>query len=377
MDNISNSDHSNDDKSKLESVNAAKPESINSQPKFEDTLKPLGFYYKEISKELPKDYFDPTPSRLFVGIIFITLNILLINFVLTSNPNLLVKLLCGIAIGMMTGGCALLAHEVLHGSIVKGKNLQDALGFILFGPFLMSPTYWRFWHNNLHHGNTQLLYKDPDAFPTLGVYKRSKFMKWAFEFTPGSGTIRSYFYFFFWFSFQSFLNQIYMRFGNKMWDNMDHKRVTVEFTALIILATSYINMVGASNILWLVVIPFMGMNYTIMSYISTNHNLSPLTKINDPLANSLNVSNHPFFEMLHMNFGYHIEHHIFCNMSGRHTKDVSKVIQKMYPDKYKIMPKFEALKLLYSSSRIYKNKTELVHPKTGETFQTLGTKGFN
>jgi len=245
--------------------------------RFEDTLVPLGQYNKEISKKLPKHYFKNTPSRLVIGGIFILANLFLINTVMKGELNLISKLLIGIAIGAMTGSMALLAHEVLHGSIVKGKKLQDAIGFILFSPFLMSPTYWRFWHNHLHHGNTQLLYRDPDAFPTLGVYKRSKFMKWAFEFTPGSKTYRSYLYFFFWFSFQSFLNQIYMRFGNKMWEKMDHKRVTVEFSVLCILFISYFNYVGLSNFIWLVLIPFIGMNYTIMSYISTNHNLNPLT----------------------------------------------------------------------------------------------------
>ena len=46
------------------------------------------------------------------------------------------------------------------------------------------------------------------------------------------------------------------------------------------------------------------------------------------------------------------------------------------PERYQEMPKWEALKLLYKTSRIYKNKTELVHPKTGEVYQTIGVDKF-
>jgi fatty acid desaturase len=275
--------------------------------------------------------------------------------------------------GNFLGGMAFFAHETLHGSITKNPKLQNIIGFIGFGPFLISPTFWKFWHNRLHHGNTQLLYKDPDAFPTKMVWKRSKFMQWAFPLTPGSGHKRSYFYFFYWFSFQAFLNQIQMRFGNKMWDKMDHKKVTLEFALLCAAALCYVGIVGVENWLWLVILPFMIQNYTVMSYISTNHNISPYTKVNDPLVNSLSVTNHPILEKIHLNFGYHVEHHIFPRLSGRHTKLVSEQLKKQFPELYKIMPKSEALRLLYKTPRIYKNRTELTNPETDEVFKTLGS----
>jgi hypothetical protein len=91
----------------------------------------------------------------------------------------------------------------------------------------------------LHHGNTQLILKDPDAFPTLSVYKRSKFMRVVFELAPGSKNLLSYFYFFYWFSFQAFLNQAHHRFGHKMWATMNHKRVTWEFILVCLMAAAW------------------------------------------------------------------------------------------------------------------------------------------
>ena len=196
-------------------------------------------------------------------------------------------------------------------------------------------------------------------------------MRVVFDLAPGSKHPLSYFYFFYWFSFQSVLNQAYMRFKNKMWDKMDHKQVTREFVPLCILATGYLYWVGLENFLWLVLIPLCVQNYTILSYISTNHNLSPLTKVNDPLENSLTVTTNRFQDFIHLNFGYHVEHHLFPRVSCRHAKKIHKLLKEHYPEKYKHMPKWKALVMLYQTPRIYKSSNELVHPKTQETYPTI------
>jgi fatty acid desaturase len=332
----------------------------------------LGQYNRAVSKELPKEIFKREPARLLYAVLFFGCVAGIVFAIMNYELHFVVKLALSIIMGVLVAGGTFLGHEISHGALVKGKKLQDFLAFFAFAPFLISPTYWRFWHNNLHHGNTQLLYKDPDAFPTKMIWKRSKFMKWAFPKTPGSGTVASYFYFFYWFSFQAVLNQVYMRFGNKMWDKMDHKKVTMEFTLTLSLALIYMGFIGVENWIWLAVIPFMVQNYTVMSYISTNHNLSPYTKINDPLMNSLTVTNNPIMEFVNLNFGYHTEHHLFPAMPASKAKIVSKKLAEMYPERYKIMPKSKALRLLYSTPRIYKNRDVLVDPNTGKEFRTLG-----
>jgi fatty acid desaturase len=196
-------------------------------------------------------------------------------------------------------------------------------------------------------------------------------MQRLYDWTPGSQTLRSYFYFFFWFSFQSFVNQIYLRFGNKMWEQMKHHRVSLEFAFQIALVGTYIYFIGSQAPFYLIVIPFAIQNYTVMSYISTNHNISPLTKINDPLENSLSVSVHPFLETLHLNFGYHVEHHIFPRMSAKYAKLVHMELLHQFPETYQIMPKWKALRLLYTTPRLYKNATTLMNPKTQERYSTL------
>jgi fatty acid desaturase len=334
-------------------------------------LKALTFYQQELKKHLPESIFQRTPGRVGYFISFLAINISLISFVVTTNPAWYVKLLIAFAIGQLNASLGFFAHETLHGSIFKSRFLQNLIGNIGLTPFLVSTTYWRFWHNTLHHGNTQLIYKDPDAFPTLSVYKRSKFMRFVFDLSPGSKSPVSYFYFFYWFSFQSILNQAYMRFKNKMWANMDHAQVTKEFVGMCLAVAAYVYWVGSENFLWLVFIPFCIQNYTILSYISTNHNISPLTKINDPLENSLTVTTNSVQDFFHLNFGYHVEHHLFPRVSCRHAKTIHKLLKEHYPTKYKHMPKWKALKYLYQTPRIYKNSNELVHPKTMKNYPTI------
>ena len=336
-----------------------------------EPLKALGTYQQELKAHLPQEIFKRTPTRAFYLVGFLALNAAIIYAITTLDLHWSVKVLLGVMMGQFNAGMAFIAHETLHGGIVQSPWLQTFIGSIGFGPFLVSQTYWRFWHNTLHHGNTQLIYKDPDAFPTLSVYKRSKFMKVVFELAPGSKNPVSYFYLFYWFSLQSVMNQVSMRFGNKMWEKMDHKRVSVEFAIIAVAASAYLYAIGFENILYLAIIPLCVQNYTVLSYILTNHNLSPLTKINDPLENSLTVTTPKFWSILHLNFGYHVEHHLFPRVSGRHAKKIHEVLKLNYPEKYKYMPKWDALKLLYKTPRLYKNATELIHPKTLETHPTL------
>lgn len=337
-------------------------------------LKALTFYQQELKKVLPEEIFKRTPLRVGYFLSFLSINILIIYSVMTINPAWYYKLLAALVLGHLNAGIGFFAHETLHGSIFKSRFLQNLIGTIGLAPFFVSPSYWRFWHNTLHHGNTQLLYRDPDAFPTLSVYKRSQFMRAVFDLSPGSKNPLSYFYFFYWFSFQSILNQSYMRFKNKMWANMNHGKVTREFAPLLILAAGYIYWVGSENFIWLVLLPFFIQNYVILSYISTNHNISPLTKINDPLENSLTVTTNPVWDFIHLNFGYHVEHHLFPRVSCKHSKTIHEHLKRMYPTKYKFMPKWKALLYLYQTPRIYKNNEELIHPKTQKTYATICSK---
>lgn len=329
--------------------------------------------YRVLLKDLRRDIFALQPQRLTYLILQTTISFAAVWLIVNGDLSWAANTILALVIGHCWGINGLAAHEVLHGSVVRNRKLQDFYAFVGFLPFLISPTFWRYWHNGLHHAHTQKLLQDPDAYPTNRIFKHSKFMQWMFPFTPGSKYKRSYLYFFFWFSFNVQVAQFYFRFRNNMFEKLNHTRVNVELAIALVLTAAFLYWTGPANWLFVAVIPFFVQNYLVFSYISTNHNLNPLTKENDPLVNSLSVTNHPVLEFLHMNFGYHVEHHLFPNMSPAFAKDVHKALKAQYPDAYQVMPKWEAVKKLYQTARIYKNHTTLMHPETGEVFPTLGS----
>ena len=110
----------------------------------EDGLISLGEYNKEVSKQLPKEIFQREPTRLKWGVLFYGGMAAIIYAFFNLEMILPVKILLSILMGMFLGSGAFLGHEIIHGSIVKGKRLQYFLGFFGFAPFLISPTFWRF-----------------------------------------------------------------------------------------------------------------------------------------------------------------------------------------------------------------------------------------
>jgi fatty acid desaturase len=348
------------------------------EPKEE--LKPVSFYAQHLRGVLPANIFEPVRLRLLwcAGYLAVMAgSMTLIATFETLMPEAAwymawpMKAMLGMVIGVCAGALGFFAHEVLHGSVVRNRKLQDLLGFVGFMPWFISPTFWRFWHNQLHHGKTQAIITDPDAFPTLKIFKHSKFMNFMFPFTPGSGHKRSYLYFFFWFSFHVLVAQSYLRFRNSVFEKLNHRRVTTEMLIQLGIWTAILAVVGFSNIVWTFLIPLAIQNYFAMSYIATNHNLNPLTRVNDPLVNSLTVTNNPVFEFIALNFGYHVEHHIFPTINGFHAKKIHALLKREFPNQFMHMPKWRAVRALYKTARIYKNHTTLVNPETGQTYATL------
>jgi fatty acid desaturase len=108
-----------------------------------------------------------------------------------------------------------------------------------------------------------------------------------------------------------------------------------------------------------------------MSYILTNHSLSPLTGVNDPLLNSLSVEVPEVLHRLHLRFGLHVEHHLFPAMSSAHAPLVQAALRAKFPDRYQSLPLLTALRRLAGTPRVYATPTRLVDPLSGHEADTL------
>jgi len=97
-------------------------------------------------------------------------------------------------------------------------------------------------------------------------------------------------------------------------------------------------LVGLLPFFFVYVLPLVIANIIVMSFILTNHALSPRCEINDPLISGLSVTAPRWVELVTLSFGYHVEHHLFPAMSSRHARTLRDLIRKKWPGRYQSMP---------------------------------------
>ncbi len=329
------------------------------------------YYARAVRQHLPATTFQRTPSRL----LWLPVHLAIIGglgaYIVVAAPPWYVALLGAVIAGHSWGCLGFLAHEALHHALVKSPVIEKIVGYFGFGPYFLSPTLWTAWHNQAHHGNTGKPVADPDGFGTLRFWEKSGVVRSLEKLSPGSGYKRSGAFLFVWFSLHSFLVLVFHSQRNNYYTRVSRRVVYAESAAMIVFWALVFALVGPWNFLFVYVVPVLIANAVVMSYIATNHFLNPLTEINDPLANTLSVTAPRWLEFLHLQFGYHVEHHLFPMMSGRHAPAVREVIVRLYGERYLNMPLSRALYLLYTRPKVHGQYETLVDPRTKEVFQTL------
>jgi fatty acid desaturase len=323
---------------------------------------------------LPRELFAPARSRLLWLPVHLTV-IAAAMLAITAPwmPWFLVPLL-SLCIGMSFAGATFLAHETLHGSVVRGRRLRHVVGWLGFAPFVVSPRLWLAWHNRVHHGHSNHPEHDPDAYPTLETYKRSRAVRVAMDLAPGNSRWTGILPLLFGFSIHSgHVLACARRWGYLK--RKEHRLALLETGLAVALWGALAINVGFVAFLFVYVLPLLVANAIVMGFILTNHSLSPMTTHNDPLLNSLSVTLPPALEWLTLRFGYHVEHHIFPSVSSRHAPAVRDLIRRRWAGRYQSMPLERALLLLHRTARVYKTPDTVVDPKTGREWRTLAPTG--
>jgi fatty acid desaturase len=86
------------------------------------------------------------------------------------------------------------------------------------------------------------------------------------------------------------------------------------------------------------------------------------------------VTSPRFLDWLTLDFGFHVEHHLFPAMSGRNCRRVRDAVLARWPERYQTLPVFSALHALYRTGRVYKDATTIVDPRTGGEWPTLAPR---
>jgi fatty acid desaturase len=333
-------------------------------------LRTTSYYTRQLRSALPVDAFHPVPSRLAWLALHVTLAASAMVCIARGWGGVPAAALLALIIGHSFAGMAFVGHELLHGAVVRAPRLRQLVGWLCFLPFTLSPRLWVAWHNRVHHGHTGEVGVDPDAYPTLAQYHASRLLRVADRFSLGGRRWMGAVMLTIGFSVQS--GQILWRFAARL--GLSRREVALaraETLAGVAVWAALAVAVGAHAFVFAFVVPLAVGNAIVMAYILTNHSLSPLTDVNDPLCNSLSVTAPRLFERLHLDFGLHVEHHLFPAMSSRHARRVRELIVARWPGRYQSMPLGRALALLFATPRVYKEPTRLFDPRTGDEHPTL------
>jgi len=328
-------------------------------------------YAGEIRRHLAPAVFAPAPARLLWLPLHLGIIGALGTYVVRGTPSWPVALLCAVVAGHSWACLGFLAHEAMHHGLTRNRTLEHLVGYVGFGLYCLSPTLWSAWHNQAHHGNTGKAVADPDGFGRLGFWQKNAVVRVLEKFSPGSRHRRSAAFLFVWFSLHSFLVLVFHSQRNDYYARISRRRVYTESAAMLAFWIGVLALVGPWGFLFVYVVPVLVANAIVMSYIATNHFLNSLTEVNDPLVNTLSVTSPRWLETLHLGFGYHVEHHVFPTMSGRHAPAVRDVLTRLYGERYLRMPHTRALRLLYSRPKLHDAHDTLIDPRTMATFNTL------
>lgn len=333
-------------------------------------LVPQRVYVRAVRPELPPEVFQPVPSRLaWIPAHLAIIALATVAIAAAWLPWPLIPLV-SLVIGMSFAGLTFIAHEAVHGGIVRGRTARHVVGWIGFLPFTLSPHLWAAWHDRVHHATANLP-GDPDMYPTLAEYRASRKVRLVVDaFSLGGRRVRGLLSLVLGFTVQS-AHQLVAARRQGFLDRRQFRIAVAETAASVLVWLTVAWLVGFVAFVFVFVLPLLVANVVVMSFILTNHSLSPRVTINDPLASGLSVTTPRWLEWLTLKFGYHVEHHLFPAMSSRYAPLVRDRLRARWPQRYKSMPLRAALAALHRTSRVYKDDVTLVDPRTGREFPTL------
>ncbi|MFK7931542.1 MAG: fatty acid desaturase [Myxococcota bacterium] len=315
-----------------------------------------------IRRALPASTFTPRPLRALLIPMWATLSTALIGVIVFAGLPWWADLGLGLLLAQTFAGGAFVAHEVLHGSTVKNRLLQDVLGWVGFLPFLVSPTLWREWHNRRHHSHANQGVRDPDAFGDAAHYAEGGPRRFSLPLLPGSGTVRSYFFLFYWFTFH---NLVILFLMSRKFSGFK-RRPAIVHTVLAAAVWGVVLAFAGWESAFAIFLPMALANSMVMGYIATNHMLRPETRDRDVVETTMSVRVPWLVDVLHGNFSHHIEHHLFPSMNPSQAPAVRRWMQDHESEAYIAPPLHTAISWLYRTPRTYKDKRTLMHPDRPE-----------
>lgn len=259
-------------------------------------------------------------------------------------------------------------HNLLHSSAVKNPRLRWALSMLGLTLLWTPPAFWKAVHNREHHSKTNSV-QDPDRNylnkqpKNWGKWIQNCFVPSA-EVHPillGIGMAHAWGVH----TFRNLSSVIIYNNGQTQYpaaaftvSPKERKAIILELSLMIGLHLSVVAYLDFNPIKLLLgyFLPIWIGYSGILFYVYTNHMLCRMTNTNDPLVNSVSIRVPRIFDILHHNFSYHTEHHIFPGMNSDYYPILQELLKAEYPDRFNLLEAGTAWQLLMRSPRHYKDE---------------------
>ena len=246
--------------------------------------------------------------------------------------------LISLVIACSTSGLPFLGHNLSHRTIVTNRYLLYPTELVLWSLLFVPVTLWRRLHNAHHvHLNSDgdpdraFLTSDRGLWPivtTILLYP-NRFTRYNplcllfFVAYPIRHLIAALFSL----SSSSFVA------ANPITSPRD--KVTILLEILFMVAfQGVIAYFTSGAYIWATVMPVLAASAVSSWYFFTNHRLQKFHDSDDVVASTTSVAVPGFCDVLHSNFSYHTEHHLFPAMNSKYYPMVSKLLQAHFPDRY-------------------------------------------
>jgi fatty acid desaturase len=328
-------------------------------------------YARELRHLLPSEAFIQDINILWI--LLINLAILILGWGIAAHLDqwkwyfLWLYLPLTLIMGNSVIVLAFSTHNLLHSSTIRNPLLRKIISLLGWTMLWMPPTLWKIIHNREHHNQTNSL-DDPDR---NYLYSQKKtWGKWLQNLFVPSAEVHP-----FWliigianawgvYTFRNLTSVLFFNNGLTEYpvvsfqvSGKERKAIWLEFLVILgmhITIISYLDFHPIKLLLGYFLPIWIGYS-GIIFYIYTNHLLCPMTPINDPLINSVSLRVPKIFDLLHLNFSYHTEHHIFPGLNINYYPLVQELLKSQYKDRFNLLEAKEAWHLMLETPRHYKD----------------------
>jgi fatty acid desaturase len=320
----------------------------------------------KVRADLPASIFVPKPLWSLLVVPIVGLIVAGSVMLAVAPPAWPLALLCSVAVGHLYASMTFIGHDITHGASIRPGPLRTLITYLTFAVYGVSPHLWLAWHHQAHHGQTNVIGRDPDNFGTLAEFKDGEWWtRLMLRFAPGSGHPVSAAYLFLFFTLQG--QGVLWTKSKTMpeFRNVRRRRVLTDTALLAAFWITVAVLAGPWGALLVVLIPMMVSNFIVMSYIVTTHMLCPMVPSRDTLRTSMGVTTNRLFDVLHFHFSHHLEHHLFPAMCSWYYPRVRESLRRHLGNAYLAPPHGRALRAIFATPRLYDRFHTLVDPFTG------------